>query len=77
MYPDVIYEHASLRFSMDDRQTLEGESPQMRFEKLQKLDPVEGIPEDFVMVARVAMLLRGIVIILYLVVLLFYKFEIF
>eukprot|EP01041_Mallomonas_annulata_P009226 gene9226-19138_t len=49
MIPEVIYEHASCRYAMDDKLSRGGDSMQKYIDKLLKKDPLVAVPEDFIM----------------------------
>jgi len=59
MNSDVIYRHCKAIFDNDHRDNL-GTNIQLYIEKLQKLDPVVAMPNEYLMAGRVAVLLRGL-----------------
>ncbi|TFJ83480.1 hypothetical protein NSK_005218 [Nannochloropsis salina CCMP1776] len=62
--PETIYRYASVIWDRDDKEHLEGKNIQEYLEELQEEDPVEHMPQDFVMAGRVALLLRGLALVL-------------
>ncbi|CAM9270428.1 unnamed protein product [Discosporangium mesarthrocarpum] len=60
MDPDVAYRHAKCIFDTDHKDDLGGMNVQLYREELQKIDPIEIMPDEYVMAARVAALLRGL-----------------
>lgn len=60
MNPLVILKTATLYFDRDGPDVTGGMDARAYFESLQKMDATVGVPDDFVMAARVALLLRGL-----------------
>lgn len=60
MNPYALEKLARLGFDRDDPEVCEGKNAQLFFEELGKLDEVIELPEGYLMVARVGMLLRGL-----------------
>ena len=60
MDPYVVEKLARLGFDRDDPEVCEGKNAQLFFEELAKRDEILEIPEGYLMVARVGILLRGL-----------------
>ena len=60
MDPYVLEKLARLGFDRDDPEVCEGKNAQLFFEELAKRDEILKIPDGYLMVARVGMLLRGL-----------------
>jgi aarF domain-containing kinase len=60
MNPNVIEKLARLGFDRDDPEICEGKNAQLYFEDLAKRDEILQVPEGYLMVARVGILLRGL-----------------
>lgn len=58
--PHVAFMTATLYFDRDDEVVTGGMDARSYFEHLQKTDATISVPDDFVMAARVAVLMRGI-----------------
>lgn len=60
MDPDVIYSYAKVSYDQDSKELTNGKHIQMYMEDLQRKDPVQHLPEKFMMIARTSILLRGL-----------------
>eukprot|EP00903_Cladosiphon_okamuranus_P009325 g8894.t2 len=60
MDPEVLYLHAKVCFDCDHKDDLGGFNIQTYLEMLQERDPVLKLSDDYVMVGRVAAILRGL-----------------
>ena len=60
MDPYVLKKLATMFMDRDDLRVTEGLNPQLFMEKLEKLDPIVSVPDDYVMAFRVSLLLRGL-----------------
>ncbi|CAN0237124.1 unnamed protein product, partial [Hapterophycus canaliculatus] len=58
--PEVLYLHAKACFDCDHKDNLGGLNIQTYLEMLQERDPVLKLSDDYVMVGRVAAILRGL-----------------
>jgi aarF domain-containing kinase len=60
MNPEMIYKYAKVSYDEDNDELTEGKHIQMFLEDLQALDPIDQIPEQFIMVGRTSVMLRGV-----------------
>ena len=60
MRRDLMYLYAQITLDQDNKTVTQGMHIQNFMEWLQKEDPVIELPREFVMVARVSLLLRGL-----------------
>ncbi|CAM9998246.1 unnamed protein product, partial [Ectocarpus sp. 12 AP-2014] len=60
MDPEVLYLHAKACFDCDHKDNLGGVNIQTYLEMLQERDPILKLSDDYVMVGRVAAILRGL-----------------
>jgi len=60
MNTEVIHQTAVLYFDRDDPEVTGGMDARAYFESLQKIDATIAVPDEFIMAARVAVLLRGL-----------------
>ena len=58
--PDVMYEYALLYFDRDDKLATRGKHIQAYLDSLEAVDPQGATSEDYVMVARCSLMLRGL-----------------
>ena len=58
--PDVMYEYALLYFDRDDKLATRGKHIQAYLDTLEAVDPQGSTSEDYVMVARCSLMLRGL-----------------
>ena len=56
----VIFSLATLYFDRDDPEVTGGLDARAYLQSLQEYDPIRTVPDDFVLAARVAALLRGL-----------------
>lgn len=59
MDPEVIYKFAKVSYDEDNDELTEGKHIQLFMEALQAKDPIEKIPENFIMIGRQSVMLRG------------------
>jgi hypothetical protein len=57
--PDVAYLHACFYNDRDTADITMGKNMHLFAEWLEQRDPIESLPEDFIMASRVTLLLRG------------------
>jgi aarF domain-containing kinase len=60
MNPEMIYKYAKVSYDEDNDELTEGKHIQMFLEDLQALDPIDNIPQQFIMVGRTSVMLRGV-----------------
>jgi len=60
MNQDIIYKYAKVAYDEDNPQITEGRHIQLFMEYLEDTDPVDQLPEDLIMIARVSIMLRGL-----------------
>lgn len=60
MDENVIYKYAKVSYDEDNDELTDGKHIQMFMEDLQALDPIEKLPEQFIMVGRTSIMLRGL-----------------
>ena len=58
--PDLAAKYARVTLDVDNKSVCNGKHVQVFLEEIQALDPVVDLPRDFVMVARVSLMLRGL-----------------
>lgn len=59
MNEDVIFKYAKVSYDEDNDELTEGKHIQMFMEDLQALDPIDQIPDCYIMVGRTSIMLRG------------------
>ena len=59
MNEDVIYKYAKVSYDEDNDELTEGKHIQMFMEDLQALDPIDEMPQCYIMVGRTSVMLRG------------------
>lgn len=60
MNPEVIYKYAKVSYDEDTDELTEGKHIQLFLEDIQARDPITSIPQQFIMVGRTSIMLRGI-----------------
>jgi hypothetical protein len=60
MDPEVIFVYAKVSFDQDSKKLTDGKHIQMFMEDLQNRDPIIQLPENFIMIGRASILLRGL-----------------
>eukprot|EP00970_Alexandrium_tamarense_P004410 scaffold749_cov193-Alexandrium_tamarense.AAC.10 len=60
MDPDIMYRFATLAYDEDNHELTEGQHIQLYMEHLHHKDPVEHLPQQYIMASRVSILLRGL-----------------
>ena len=60
MNPDNIYLYAKVYYDENNDTLTGGLHPQLFVEKLQGIDPIYALPEDFISIGRTSMVLRGL-----------------
>jgi len=59
MNEDVIYKYAKVSYDEDNDELTEGKHIQMYMEDLQARDPIDQLPDCYIMVGRTSVMLRG------------------
>jgi aarF domain-containing kinase len=59
MKEDVIYKYARVSYDEDNDELTEGMHIQLYMEELQRQDPIEQLPDQYIMVGRISVMLRG------------------
>ena len=60
MDEDIIYTYAKVSYDEDNDQLTQGKHIQMFMEDLEAKDPIESLPNQFIMVGRASIMLRGL-----------------
>lgn len=60
MDPDVIYLYSKVAYDDDSAELTGGKHIQVFMEDLQSRDPIEHIPEEYVLLSRSTLLIRGL-----------------
>jgi predicted unusual protein kinase regulating ubiquinone biosynthesis (AarF/ABC1/UbiB family) len=60
MDEDVIYRYAKVYYDEDNPDITGGDHIQVFVEKLQAIDPIISIPDQFIMIGRTSIMLRGL-----------------
>ncbi len=60
MNKDVIYKYAKVSYDEDNDELTEGKHIQMFMESLEAQDPIQKLPEQYIMVGRTSIMLRGL-----------------
>merc|ERR1712232_787469 len=60
MDKDILYKYAKVAYDEDNPEITEGRHIQLFMEHLENSDPVEQLPEELIMIARVSIMLRGL-----------------
>ena len=60
MDPNIMYRFATLAYDEDNAELTEGKHIQVYMEHLHDNDPVEHLPQQYIMASRVSILLRGL-----------------
>lgn len=60
MDPEHIYKFARVAYDEDNEELLEGKHIQIYMEHLHDADPVDHLPQQYIMASRVSILLRGL-----------------
>lgn len=60
MDPDIMYKFARVGYDEDNKELTEGKHIQLFMEHLHDNDPVEHLPQQYIMASRVSILLRGL-----------------
>lgn len=60
MDPNIMYRFATLSYDEDNPELTEGKHIQVYMEHLHDNDPVEHLPQQYIMASRVSILLRGL-----------------
>ena len=60
MNEEVIYRYAKVYYDEDNPELTGGDHIQVFVEKLQKIDPILTIPDQFIMIGRTSIMLRGL-----------------
>ncbi len=60
MDEDVIYRYAKVYYDEDNPEITGGDHIQVFVEKLQAIDPIINIPDQFIMIGRTSIMLRGL-----------------
>ncbi|KAL3782331.1 hypothetical protein ACHAWO_011260 [Cyclotella atomus] len=60
MDPNIMYRFATLAYDEDNAELTEGKHIQLYMEHLHDNDPVEHLPQQYIMASRVSILLRGL-----------------
>jgi len=60
MDPEHIYKFAKVSYDEDNEELLEGKHIQVYMEHLHDNDPVDHIPQQYIMASRASILLRGL-----------------
>ena len=60
MNEDVIYKYAKVSYDEDNDELTEGKHIQMFMEDLQARDPIDELPDAYIMVGRTSVMLRGL-----------------
>lgn len=60
MNEDVIYRYAKVYYDDDNPEITGGDHIQVFVEKLQAIDPIINIPDQFIMIGRTSIMLRGL-----------------
>jgi aarF domain-containing kinase len=60
MDPNIMYRFATLAYDQDNAKLTEGKHIQVYMEHLHDNDPVEHLPQQYIMASRVSILLRGL-----------------
>jgi predicted unusual protein kinase regulating ubiquinone biosynthesis (AarF/ABC1/UbiB family) len=60
MDPDVIYAFAKVSYDEDSKELTKGLHIQMFMEELQKRDPIEELPYEWIVIGRCSIILRGL-----------------
>ena len=60
MDPNILYRFATLAYDQDNAELTEGKHIQVYMEHLHDNDPVEHLPQQYIMASRVSILLRGL-----------------
>ena len=58
--PNIMYRFATLAYDEDNAELTEGKHIQLYMEHLHDNDPVEHLPQQYIMASRVSILLRGL-----------------
>jgi aarF domain-containing kinase len=58
--PNIMYRFATLAYDEDSAELTEGKHIQLYMEHLHDNDPVEHLPQQYIMASRVSILLRGL-----------------
>jgi len=60
MSPEIMYKYARVAYDEDNEELTEGKHIQLYMEQLHNNDPVEHLPQQYIMASRVSILLRGL-----------------
>lgn len=60
MDKDIMYKFARVAYDEDNEELTEGKHIQLYMEHLHDNDPVEHLPQQYIMASRVSILLRGL-----------------
>lgn len=60
MTNEIIYKFAKVSYDQDNPEITGGKHIQLFLEELENEDPVTQLPEEFIMVSRVSIILRGL-----------------
>ncbi len=60
MDDEVIYKYAKVSYDEDNHELTDGKHIQMFMEDLQSRDPIETLPDQYIMVGRTSIMLRGL-----------------
>jgi aarF domain-containing kinase len=60
MNEELIYKYAKVSFDETSRELTDGKHIQVFMEELQERDPIESLPNEFIMVGRTSIMLRGL-----------------
>ena len=60
MNEDIIYKYAKVSYDEDNAELTEGKHIQVFMESLQARDPIEQLPDQYIMVGRTSVMLRGL-----------------
>ena len=60
MNKDIMYKYARVAYDEDNEELTEGKHIQLYMEHLHDNDPVEHLPQQYIMASRVSILLRGL-----------------
>lgn len=60
MDPEVIFVYAKVSYDQDSKELTNGQHIQLFMENLQSRDPIVDLPENYIMIGRASILLRGL-----------------